>query len=87
VRTVRVEPFGPSVLRVLHVFLNAFVSIRLASGFWWEGVWWTVRLDVHELLADRPRTWYGPSTCRGAVWVVLFVFNGQSAVGRGPSTW
>jgi hypothetical protein len=39
----------------------------------------------HELLADRPRTWYGPSACRGAGWVVLFVFNGQSAVGRGPS--
>jgi hypothetical protein len=30
----------------------------------------------HELLADRPRTWYGPSACRGANWVVLFVFNG-----------
>jgi hypothetical protein len=39
----------------------------------------------HELLAGRPRTWYGPSACRGAGWVVLFVFNGQSAVGRGPS--
>jgi hypothetical protein len=41
----------------------------------------------HELLADRPRMWYGPSTCRGAVWVVLFVFNGQYAVDRGPSAW
>jgi hypothetical protein len=30
----------------------------------------------HKLLADRPRTWYGPSACRGAGWVVLFVFNG-----------
>jgi hypothetical protein len=39
----------------------------------------------HELLADRPRTWYGPSACRGAGWVVLFVFNGQSAMGCGPS--
>jgi hypothetical protein len=39
----------------------------------------------HELLADRPRMWYGLSACRGAGWVVLFVFNGQSAVGRGPS--
>jgi hypothetical protein len=29
----------------------------------------------HELLADRPRTWYGLSACRGAGWVVLFVFN------------
>jgi hypothetical protein len=38
----------------------------------------------HELLVDRLRMWYGPSTCRGASWVVLFVFNGQSAVGRGP---
>jgi hypothetical protein len=41
----------------------------------------------HELLADRPRMWYGPSACRGAGLVVLFVFNGQSAVGRGPSAW
>jgi hypothetical protein len=39
----------------------------------------------HEFLADRPRTWYGPSACGGVGWVVLFVFNGQSAVGRGPS--
>jgi hypothetical protein len=39
----------------------------------------------HELLADRPRTWYGPSACQGAGWVVLFVFNGQSAMGRGSS--
>jgi hypothetical protein len=39
----------------------------------------------HEMLADRPRTWYGPSACRGAGWVVLVVFNGQSAMGRGPS--
>jgi hypothetical protein len=39
----------------------------------------------HELLADHQRTWYGLSTCRGAGWVVLLVFNGQSAVGRGPS--
>jgi hypothetical protein len=30
----------------------------------------------HKLLADRPRTWYGPSSCRGAGWVILFVFNG-----------
>jgi hypothetical protein len=41
----------------------------------------------HELLADRPRTWYGPSARRGAGWVVLLVFNGLSAVGRGPSAW
>jgi hypothetical protein len=39
----------------------------------------------HELLADRPRTWYGPSTCGGAGWVILLVFNGPSAVWRGPS--
>jgi hypothetical protein len=39
----------------------------------------------HELLADRLRTWYEPSVCGGAGWVVLFVFNGQSVVGRGPS--
>jgi hypothetical protein len=39
----------------------------------------------HELLLDRPRMWYGPSACRGAGWVVLFVINGPSAVGRGPS--
>jgi hypothetical protein len=40
----------------------------------------------HDLLADRPRMWYGPSACRGVSWVILFVFNGQSVVGRGPST-
>jgi hypothetical protein len=45
------EPFGPSVLRVLRVFLSAFVSIRLASGFWWESAWRTVRPDV----TDCPR--------------------------------
>jgi hypothetical protein len=67
-----VEPLGLGVLRVLCVFLSAIVSIQLASGFWWEGVWQTVRSDV----ADCPRTWYGPSACRGAGWVVLFVFNG-----------
>jgi hypothetical protein len=33
----------------------------------------------HELLADRPRTWYGPSAHGGAGWVVLLVFNGPSA--------
>jgi hypothetical protein len=40
----------------------------------------------HELLTDRPRTWYGPSACGGAGWVILLVFNGPSAVWRGPST-
>jgi hypothetical protein len=39
----------------------------------------------HELLADHPRTWHGPSTCRGAGWVILSVFNGPSAVVRGLS--
>jgi hypothetical protein len=57
------------------------------------------RFLVGKCLADRPprrhglsarhgllaRTWYGPSACRGAGWVVLSVFNGQFAVGRGPS--
>jgi hypothetical protein len=41
----------------------------------------------HKLLAGRPRTWYGPSACGGAGWVVLLVFNGPSAVWRGPSAW
>jgi hypothetical protein len=50
VRTVHVKPFGPGVLRVPRVFLSAFVSIRLASGFWWEGVWRTVRPDVTDCL-------------------------------------
>jgi hypothetical protein len=57
-RTVRVvgadRPrggFSPDVLRFLHVFLSAFVLIRLASGFWWKVVWRTVRRDV----ADSPR--------------------------------
>jgi hypothetical protein len=39
----------------------------------------------HELLADRPRTWYGPCTCGGAGWVVLLVFYEPSAMWRGPS--
>jgi hypothetical protein len=39
------------------------------------------------LLADHPRTWYGPSACEGAGWVVLLVFNGPSAVWCGPSAW
>jgi hypothetical protein len=89
-RTVREEgadslrgAFGLSVLRVLRVFLSAFVSIRLASGFWWKVVWRTVRMDV----ADRPRTWYGPSACGGASWVVLLVINEPSAVWCGPSAW
>jgi hypothetical protein len=57
------------------------------------------RFLVGKCLADRPpgrrglsarhellvRTWYGLSACRGAGWVVLFAFNGQSAVGRGKS--
>jgi hypothetical protein len=39
------------------------------------------------LLADHPRTWYGPSACGGAGWVVLLVFNGPSAVWCRPSAW
>jgi hypothetical protein len=45
-----VEAFGPSVLRVLRVFMSAFVLIRLASGFWWKVVWRTVRPDVMDSL-------------------------------------
>jgi hypothetical protein len=55
------EPFGPGVLRVLLVFMSAFVSIRLASGFCWEGVWRTVRPDV----ADCPRDTSCSRTVRG----------------------
>jgi hypothetical protein len=39
----------------------------------------------HELLADHPRTWYGPSAWGGAGWVVLLVFNRPYAVWHGPS--
>jgi hypothetical protein len=39
----------------------------------------------HELLADHPRTRYGPSACGAAGWVILLVFNGSSALWRGPS--
>jgi hypothetical protein len=59
--TIRVEPFGPSVLCVLRVFLSAFVSIQLASSFWWEGVWRTVRPDV----VDCPRGTSCSRTVRG----------------------
>jgi hypothetical protein len=41
----------------------------------------------HELLADRSRTWYGPSVCRGAGQDVLLVFNGPFTVWHGPSAW
>jgi hypothetical protein len=41
----------------------------------------------HELLADRPRMWYGPSTRGGAGWVVLLVFKGPSTVWCGLSAW
>jgi hypothetical protein len=41
--------------------------------------------EWHELIADRPRAWYEPSARRGVGWVVLFVFNGPSTVGCGPS--
>jgi hypothetical protein len=58
VRTVRVVHFGPGVL---HVFFSAFVSIRLASGFWWKVVWRTVRPDV----ADSPRGTSCSWTVRG----------------------
>jgi hypothetical protein len=76
VRTVRVEPFSPSVLCVLRLFLSAFVSIRLATGFWWEGVWRTVRPDV----ADCPcgtscsQTILGRGTDRLRVEVVVGSF-------------
>jgi hypothetical protein len=67
-RTIREEgadsprgAFGPGVLRVLRLFLSAFVSIRLASGFWWKEVWWTVRPDI----ADSPRGTSCSRTVRG----------------------
>jgi hypothetical protein len=41
----------------------------------------------HELLADRPRTWYGLSALGCSSQVVLLVFNGPSAVWCGPSAW
>jgi hypothetical protein len=53
--------FRPGVLRVLRVFLSAFVLIRLASGFWWKVVWRTVRRDV----ADSPRGTSCSRTVRG----------------------
>jgi hypothetical protein len=53
--------FGPGVLRVLRVFLSAFVSIQLASGFWWKVVWRTVHHDV----ADSPRGTSCWQTVRG----------------------
>jgi hypothetical protein len=56
-----VEAFGLGVLRVLLVFLSVFVSIRLASGFWWKLVWQTVRPDV----ADSPRGTSCSRTVRG----------------------
>jgi hypothetical protein len=53
--------FGPGVLRVLRVFLSAFFSIWLGSGFWWKEVWQTARRDV----ADSPRGTSCSRTVRG----------------------
>jgi hypothetical protein len=39
----------------------------------------------HELLADRPRTGYGPFTCLGALLVVLLRLTNRLPVGSGPS--
>jgi hypothetical protein len=61
VRTVRVVLFGPGVLGVLRMFLRSFVSIRLASGFWWKVVWWIVCQDV----ADSSRGTSCSRTVRG----------------------
>jgi hypothetical protein len=99
-RTVRVvgadRPRGgfcPGVLRVLRMFLSVVVFDSV-------GQWLLVESGLadspqgrrgqsarHELLADRPRTWYRPSARGGSGWVVLLVFNGLSAVWCGPSTW
>jgi hypothetical protein len=42
--------------------LEYFVSIQLASGFWWEGVWRTVRPDI----TDCPRGMSCSRTVRGS---------------------
>jgi hypothetical protein len=63
-RTVRVVgadrprgEFFPGVLRVLRVFLSAFVLIRLASGFWWKVLWRTVHRDVVDSPRDTSCSW------------------------------
>jgi hypothetical protein len=72
----------PRVPRVRRVFLSAFgfdlvSQLLLTRGCLADRPPGRRRLSArYELLADRPRTWYGPSVCRGVGWVVLFVFNG-----------
>jgi hypothetical protein len=80
----------PCVLRVRHVFLSAFFypvgQPFLTGGCLADRPPGCRGLSVrHDLLADRPRTWYEPSVCPGVGWVILSVFNGQYVVGRGPS--
>jgi hypothetical protein len=53
--------FCPDVLRILRVFLSAFILIRLASGFWWKVIWRTVRRDI----ANSPRDTSSSRTIQG----------------------
>jgi hypothetical protein len=91
---------GPSAWRVLPRCSSCSLRVLERLRFDPVGQWLFVESGLadspqgrcgqsarHELLADRPRTWYGPSACGGACWVVLLVFNGPSAVWCGPSAW
>jgi hypothetical protein len=66
----------PGDLRVRRVFLSALVSIRLASCFWPQGVWQTVRPDVTDCpcVTSCSRTVRGRGTDRPRVEVPVGSF-------------
>jgi hypothetical protein len=60
------------VLRVRHMFLSAFISIRLAICFWPGEVWWTVHatLVAREPSDDRAQTvHYSRCATRGSIFI------------------
>jgi hypothetical protein len=72
---------GPSAWKVLPKCSSRFSRVLERLRFDLVGQWLLVESGLadssqgrrrqsarHELLADRPRTWYGPSACKGAGW-------------------
>jgi hypothetical protein len=59
--------FGPGVLRVLeHLRFDPVGQwLLVESGLADSPPGRRGQSARHELLADRPRTWYGPSACGG----------------------
>jgi hypothetical protein len=70
--TLELRRFKIPDLRRSKILENSFHQFRNARRFEGDGFSWIPQQSF---------------ACRGAGWVVLFVFNGQFAVGRGPSAW